>query len=101
MKKVLSMMLVLCMVLAMFAGCGSTASTAEATASEASSVAEAPAEAPVLLSDIATYVSEAVPGFIMGTKSLDEWDAYCADLEAMDLDAAVAIYQAAYDRYLG
>lgn len=58
-------------------------------------------EASNVLSDIATYVSEAVPGFIMGTKSLDEWDSYCADLEAMDLAAAVEIYQAAYDRYIG
>lgn len=58
------------------------------------------AEASNVLSDIATYVSEAVPGFIMGTKSLDEWDAYCADLEAMNLADAVAIYQTAYERYI-
>ena len=58
-------------------------------------------EASNVLSDIATYVSEAVPGFIMGTKSLDEWDTFCAELEAMDLAAAVEIYQAGYDRYVG
>lgn len=58
-------------------------------------------EASNILADIATYVSEAVPGFIMGTKSLDEWDSYCADIEAMDIAAAVEIYQAAYDRYIG
>lgn len=58
-------------------------------------------EVSALLSDIATYVSEAVPGFIMGTKSLDEWESHCADLEAMDLADVVAIYQDAYDRYVG
>ena len=68
--------------------------------SDATLTAEELEEASNLLSDIATYVSEAVPGFIMGTKSLDEWDSYCADLEGMNLQDAVAIYQAAYDRYI-
>lgn len=63
--------------------------------------AEELSEASNILADIATYVSEAVPGFIMGSKSLDEWDAYCADLAAMNLADAVAIYQGAYDRYIG
>lgn len=69
--------------------------------SDVSLTSEELTEASNVLADIATYVSEAVPGFIMGTKSFDEWDAYCADLEAMDLAAAVEIYQAAYDRYIG
>ena len=58
-------------------------------------------EASNILSDIATYVSEAIPGFIMGTKSMEEWDSYCADIEGMDIAGAVEIYQAAYDRYVG
>ena len=68
--------------------------------SDATLTAEELSEASNLLSDIATYVSEAVPGFIMGTKSLDQWDAYCADLEGMGIADVVAIYQSAYDRYI-
>lgn len=52
------------------------------------------------MADIATYVSTEVPGFIMGTRSLDEFDAFCADIESMDIAAAVEAYQAAYDRYM-
>lgn len=69
--------------------------------SDATLTAKEAEEAANLLADIATYVSEAVPGFIMGTKSLEEFDVYCADLEGMDLKTVVAIYQAAYDRYIG
>lgn len=52
------------------------------------------------LADIATYVSEAVPKFIMGTTSLDEWDSYCQDIRDMDIETVVEIYQASYDRYV-
>ncbi len=62
--------------------------------------AEESEQAANLLADIATYVSESVPGFILGTKSLDEFDAYCEALEGMGIEDVTAIYQAAYDRYM-
>lgn len=53
-----------------------------------------------VLTDIATYVSETVPKFIMGTMSLDEWDTYCQAIRDMGIEDVVAIYQASYDRYM-
>lgn len=50
--------------------------------------------------DITTYASEKLPKFIMGEISMDEWDAYVADLENMNIGEITAVYQAAYDRYL-
>ena len=39
--------------------------------------------------------------FIIGNKSLEnDWDAHIATLQSMGLDEYVAIYQAAYDRYM-
>ena len=34
----------------------------------------------------------------MGTRSLDTWDAYIADLEKMNLDKVLEVYQAISDR---
>lgn len=57
-------------------------------------------DATTILTDIATYVSESVPKFIMGTMSLGEWDAYCQAINDMGMEDVVAIYQASYDRYM-
>ena len=50
--------------------------------------------------DITTYASEMLPKFIMGELSMDEWDAYVAELENMHIDEITEAYQNAYDRYL-
>ena len=34
----------------------------------------------------------------MGTRSLDEWDAYVSTVESMGLSELVSVYQAAADR---
>lgn len=53
-----------------------------------------------ILADIATYVSETVPKFIMGTMSLEEWDTYCGIILDMGIEDVVEVYQAGYDRYM-
>lgn len=48
--------------------------------------------------DLNTYFEEQMTGFIMGTRSLDEWDAYVSTVEAMGIEEMIAVKQAAYDR---
>ena len=55
----------------------------------------------ILSVDIDNYLSVAYADFIIGNKSLEtDWDAHIATLQSMGLDEYVAIYQAAYDRYM-
>lgn len=48
--------------------------------------------------DLSTYFSENLSAFIMGTRSLDEWDAYVENVKAMGIDQLLAVYQAFADR---
>lgn len=57
-------------------------------------------EKAALLSDIITLIQENVPQFVLGTRSLDEFDDFCATLENMDIGRVTEIYQDAYDRYI-
>ena len=50
--------------------------------------------------DISTIMAEATSGFITGTKSLDEWDAYITKMKDAGLDRIIEIVQGAYDRFL-
>lgn len=52
-----------------------------------------------LEADMKTYISEMVQKFIMGTESLEDYDAFLEQLEAMGLAELVEIRQAQYDRY--
>lgn len=53
-----------------------------------------------IMNEVTTYVSESVVKFIMGQKSLDEFDSFVKDLENMNIGRAIEIEQAAYDRYM-
>lgn len=53
-----------------------------------------------LMGDINTCTDEAVLKMIMGTKSLDEYDAFVAELKASGIEEVLDIYQKAYDSYL-
>lgn len=53
-----------------------------------------------IMSDINTYVDEMTLKFITGVASLDEFDAYMAQLKAMGIEEAVAITQAQYDAFM-
>lgn len=46
-----------------------------------------------------TYVEEMTYKFIMGTESLDRWDAYVKQVNDFHIDEAVAIYNQALERY--
>ncbi|GHU58356.1 sugar ABC transporter permease [Spirochaetia bacterium] len=48
--------------------------------------------------DLDTYSKELFAGLVMGTKSMDNWDTYMADLKRLGLDELIAINQARVDR---
>ena len=52
-----------------------------------------------IMSNVKTYVAEKTVKFIMGTESLDNFDAYLKDIKNFNLDRAAEIYQNAYDMY--
>lgn len=52
-----------------------------------------------IMSDIETYVQESIMKFVVGEKSLDEWDSFLAGLEQMNIQSAIDIKQGALDRY--
>lgn len=53
-----------------------------------------------IMAQVNTYRDTAVANFIMGTKPLDEFDAYIADMEGLGINDVIAMEQAAYDRYV-
>lgn len=53
-----------------------------------------------IMNEITTYVQESIVKFIMGQKSLDEFDSFVEELNAMGLERATEIQQDAYDRYI-
>lgn len=53
-----------------------------------------------IYNDIQKFCNENIAAFIAGTKSLDEYDSFIADIEKMGIKRVLEIQQAAYDRYL-
>ena len=54
-----------------------------------------------MYTDISTYVSESYASFVLNGITDDAWSSYVSQIEKMGISDAVAIYQDAYDRYLG
>jgi putative aldouronate transport system substrate-binding protein len=52
-----------------------------------------------IATDIKTYSEEMITKFIMGVEPMGNFESFTANLENMGVNDAVAIYQAAYDRY--
>ena len=52
-----------------------------------------------IISDINTLVSENAPRFILGQKSFDEYDAFVAQINSMNVARAVELQQNALDRF--
>lgn len=52
-----------------------------------------------LMADINTYVDEMSLKFVMGQESLDKFDEYVESIKSMGIEDAIAIQQAALDRY--
>jgi putative aldouronate transport system substrate-binding protein len=53
-----------------------------------------------IMSDVETYVSENIVQFIMGTRSLDQYDAFVQQLKDMGIEQALQIKQNAWNRYI-
>lgn len=62
--------------------------------------AEASEERSNIMNDINTYVDEMTLKFITGVTSLDEFDAYLAQLQKMGIEDAIAITQSEYDAFM-
>lgn len=53
------------------------------------------------LSDIQTLIEEYTGRIIMGEQDLDStWDQFVADMQQMNIQECIDVYQAAYDRYI-
>lgn len=50
--------------------------------------------------NIKTFVDEQISKFLIGERSLDEWDAYVAEVEALGLDQLKAVHESSYARVL-
>ena len=51
------------------------------------------------LTDIQTYVDEALVNFIIGKKPMSEWDSYVKGVKDMGMDEILNIYQKSYERW--
>lgn len=56
-------------------------------------------ELATITNEMDTYVEEMMLKFMFGTESLDNWDTYIQTLEGMNLQRAIEIEKAAYERY--
>ncbi len=52
-----------------------------------------------ILTDLESFVQQSEAAFIVGQRSLEEWEEYKATLEQIGAGRMTEIYQAAYDRY--
>ncbi len=62
--------------------------------------AEESSEYSGIYNEIKTYVDEMTLKFILGTESLDGFDQYIANLQKMNVERIIEIYQGAYDRFM-
>lgn len=67
----------------------------------ATNTTEEAEELAVITAALDTYVTEECTKFILGTRSLDEFDSYVEELKSMQVERAIELKQAAYDRYMG
>ena len=64
--------------------------------------AEEKGEYAALYSDIETFLEEAIIKYILGDFSFDSYDTdFVGQLEAMNIQGCIDLYQQAYDRYVG
>ncbi|AZN42384.1 extracellular solute-binding protein [Paenibacillus albus] len=54
----------------------------------------------VEMTSIQKYRDENVAKFILGTRSLSEWDKYVSDLKGLGVDHVISVYKEAYERSL-
>lgn len=73
--------------------------TADVLPGALSLTAEESAAYSAAFSDIRTYVMQSILEFITGTKSMDEYDTFVAEIQGMGIDECTQILQDALDRY--
>lgn len=49
--------------------------------------------------DIETYCKESIIQFILGTQSMDDWDAFTERLKTLGMDQVISAKQEAYNRF--
>ena len=62
--------------------------------------AEENTQVAAILSDILTYAGTMITKYIMGDEPMENFDDFISTMESMNIQEAIDIYQAAYDRYL-
>ena len=72
----------------------------EVTLPAISPTAEEAEEMATINAAVSTYVKEETTKFIMGLRDLNEFDSYVESLKGLNIDRALEIEQAAYERYL-
>lgn len=71
----------------------------ETTLPQVTPTMEEAEELSVIISSVNSYVDEMFLRFVLGTESMDNYDAFLSQLRGMNIDRAVEIYQAALERY--
>ena len=51
------------------------------------------------MADIETYADSMSMKFVLGSESFDNWDSYVQTIQSFGIDTALAIQQAACDRF--
>lgn len=77
-----------------------TNSDGEKTMPSVSLTAQEGEEASRIYSDIYTYGAEHITKFITGDEDMAEYDSFVEQINSMECDTLVGIYQDAYDRYI-
>ena len=52
------------------------------------------------MGDLMTYATGKITEFIIGSDTLDNWDAYVTEMESFNVSRAIEIYQEVYDAYM-
>lgn len=53
-----------------------------------------------IMGDLMTYATGKITEFIIGSDTLDNWDAYVTEMESFNVSRAIEIYQEVYDAYM-
>lgn len=53
-----------------------------------------------IMNDITTFVTETIGKTVTGAASMEDWDSFVSGIQQMNIEQAIALKQAAYDRYL-
>ena len=61
---------------------------------------EEQAEYSRIITDFQTFQTENVTAFIMGSRPISEFESFVQECKDRDIERAIEIYQAAYDRYI-